>query len=89
MIKIFVVEDDTDLNRFVSSSLRGAGYDVVSLFDGLQALEKMDEEKYYKVLENIILAKEVLKDCYKPKHAGNGKAQGDCPGGNRTGGCSD
>ena len=25
MIKIFVVEDDMDLNRFVSSSLRGAG----------------------------------------------------------------
>ena len=46
MIKIFVVEDDVDLNRFVSSSLRNVGYDVVSCFDGLEALEKMDEEKY-------------------------------------------
>lgn len=44
--------------------------------DRLSNIKKLDEEKYYKVLENIILAKEVLKDCYKPKHAGNGKAQG-------------
>ena len=31
-----------------------------------------------KVLENIVLAKEVLKEakCYKPRHAGNGHAQG-------------
>ena len=55
MIKIFVVEDDTDLNRFVSSSLRGAGYDVVSLFDGLQALEKMDEEKCDLLLTDIMM----------------------------------
>lgn len=57
MIKIFVVEDDTDLNRFVSSSLRGAGYDVVSLFDGLQALEKMDEEKCDLLLTDIMMPK--------------------------------
>ena len=35
MIKIFIVEDDMDLNRFVSVSLRNAGYDVVSCFDGV------------------------------------------------------
>ena len=45
MIKIFVVEDDADLNRFVSSSLRNAGYDVLSCFDGVDALSKMEEEK--------------------------------------------
>ena len=44
--------------------------------DRLSNIKRLDEEKYYKVLENIILAKEVLKDCYKPKHAGKGKAQG-------------
>ena len=36
----------------------------------------MDPEKHKKVLQNIILAKEVLKECYKPRHAGKGKAQG-------------
>lgn len=55
MIKIFVVEDDVDLNRFVSSSLRGAGYDVLSCFDGLEALEKMDEEKCDLLLTDIMM----------------------------------
>ena len=44
--------------------------------DRLSSIKRLDEEKYYKILENIILAKEVLKECYKPKHAGGGKAQG-------------
>ena len=55
MIKIFVVEDDMDLNRFVSSSLRNVGYDVVSCFDGLEALEKMDEEKCDLLLTDIMM----------------------------------
>ena len=53
MIKIFVVEDDTDLNRFVSASLRNAGYEVVSCFNGLEALEKMDVEKCAKQIIEI------------------------------------
>ena len=55
MIKIFVVEDDADLNRLVTSSLRGAGYDVVSCFDGIDALEKMDEEKCDLLLTDIMM----------------------------------
>ena len=55
MIKILVVEDDMDLNRFVSSSLRNVGYDVVSCFDGLEALEKMDEEKCDLLLTDIMM----------------------------------
>lgn len=55
MIRIFVVEDDLDLNRFVSSSLRGAGYDVLSCFNGLEALEKMDGEKCDLLLTDIMM----------------------------------
>ena len=55
MIKIFVVEDDVDLNRFVSSSLRNAGFDVVSCFDGVEALDKMDEEKCDMLLTDIMM----------------------------------
>ncbi len=55
MIKIFVVEDDVDLNRFVSSSLRNAGYDVVSCFDGVEALQKMDEGKCDLLLTDIMM----------------------------------
>lgn len=55
MIDIFVVEDDKDLNRFVSASLRNVGYDVVSCFDGLEALEKMDECKCDLLLTDIMM----------------------------------
>ena len=57
MIKVFVVEDDVDLNRFVYSSLRSAGYDVVRCVDGLQAIEKMDEEKCDLLLTDIMMPK--------------------------------
>ena len=57
MIKIFVVEDDLDLNRFVSSSLRNAGYEVFSCFDGLEALEKMDDIKCDLHLTDIMMPK--------------------------------
>ena len=57
MIKIFVVEDDMDLNRFVSLSLRNSNYEVVSCFNGLEALEKMDEEKCDLLLTDIMMPK--------------------------------
>lgn len=57
MIKIFVVEDDTDLNRFVSASLRSVGYDVVSCFDGLEALDKMIDIKCDLLLTDIMMPK--------------------------------
>lgn len=57
MIKIFVVEDDVDLNRFVCVSLRNAGYDVVPCFDGAEALEKMDSEKCDLLLTDIMMPK--------------------------------
>lgn len=57
MVKIFVVEDDIDLNRFVSVSLRAVGYDVVSCFDGLEALEKLESEKCDLLLTDIMMPK--------------------------------
>ena len=57
MIKIFVVEDDIDLIRFVSSSLRSAGYEVISCFDGLEALEKMNDSKCDLLLTDIMMPK--------------------------------
>ena len=38
--------------------------------DRLRTIRDMSEEKYQKVLANIVMAKEVLKDVYKPRHAG-------------------
>ncbi|MBQ8725484.1 MAG: response regulator transcription factor [Clostridia bacterium] len=57
MVRIFVVEDDVDLNRFVSSSLRNAGYEVSSYFDGLEALENFDEDKCDLLLTDIMMPK--------------------------------
>ena len=42
-----------------------------SINDRLNTIKKLDKEKYEKVIENIVLAKEVLKEAhaYKPRHA--------------------
>lgn len=57
MIKILVVEDERDLNRFVCISLRNAGYDVTPAYDGAEALEKMEGEKFDLVLTDIMMPK--------------------------------
>ncbi len=57
MVKIFVVEDDADLNRVVSSSLRNAGYEVVSCYNGLEALSKIEEVKCDLLLTDIMMPK--------------------------------
>ena len=57
MIKILVVEDDLDLNRFVASSLRNAGYDVVCAFNGVEGLEQMENNKFDLLLTDIMMPK--------------------------------
>jgi DNA-binding response OmpR family regulator len=42
--RIFVVEDDPDLRALYASALRVAGYDVVTVSDGLDALYHLDSE---------------------------------------------
>ncbi len=55
MVKILVVEDDIDLNRFVALSLRNSGYQTVCAFDGAEALDKMEEESFDLVLTDIMM----------------------------------
>lgn len=55
MPKILVVEDDKDLNRFVSTSLRNSGYDVVSCFDGVEALEQLENGKVDMILSDVMM----------------------------------
>ncbi len=57
MVKILVVEDDLDLNRFVSSSLRGVGYEVYSCFNGLEALEFIENTSIDLLLTDIMMPK--------------------------------
>lgn len=55
MVKILVAEDDRDLNRIVSAALRGAGYEVCPVGDGLEALEKMENERFDMLLSDIMM----------------------------------
>ncbi len=55
MIRIFVVEDDSDLNSVVSSNLRNAGYDVISCVDGADASEKMENVKCDLLLTDVMM----------------------------------
>ncbi|MBE6673970.1 MAG: response regulator transcription factor [Ruminococcaceae bacterium] len=57
MIRILVVEDERDLNRFVSLSLRNNGYEVVCAFDGKEGLEKAENERFDLILTDIMMPK--------------------------------
>ena len=46
MLNILLVEDDKDLNMLVSSYLKEAGYDVVAVLNGLEALTKYREQSF-------------------------------------------
>lgn len=57
MIKILVCEDDKDLNRFVTSSLRNMGYDITSCFDGEEGLEATERVRFDMILTDIMMPK--------------------------------
>lgn len=57
MIKILVVEDDLDLNRFVCASLRAVGYEVLSAFDGEEGLRQMENAKFDLLLTDVMMPK--------------------------------
>ena len=55
MVKILVVEDDRDLNRFVAISLRNAGYEPTVCFDGLEALEELEKSEFHLILTDVMM----------------------------------
>ena len=55
MIRILIAEDDKDLNEVVTSYLKAEGYQVDSVFNGLDALNKIYENKYDIVLSDIMM----------------------------------
>lgn len=57
MVKILVVEDDRDLNRYAAMSLRNNGYDVTAAYDGEEALLKLEESKFDLILTDIMMPK--------------------------------
>ena len=55
MAKILIAEDDRDLNRLVSLTLLNNGFDVTSCFDGAEALEQFDKNKYDALLTDVMM----------------------------------
>jgi DNA-binding response OmpR family regulator len=53
MAKIFLLEDDDMLNETITEYLEDNGYEVVSVFDGFEAQEKLYESKYDLLLLDI------------------------------------
>lgn len=55
MINILLVEDDRDLNSVTTSYLRDFGFNVISCYNGLEALEKLEEKKIDIILSDIMM----------------------------------
>lgn len=55
MVKILVVEDDRDLNRFICTCLRDSGFDTVACFDGEEALAKWEDGRFDMVLTDVMM----------------------------------
>lgn len=53
MSRILLLEDDANLNETVTEFLEEQGYDVVSVYDGYEAQEKLYESKYDLLLLDV------------------------------------
>ena len=53
--KILVVDDDRHIVRLVEVNLLRAGYDVITAFDGLEALRKIESEKPDLVVLDVMM----------------------------------
>ena len=64
-MRLLVVEDEKSLNRVVSKRLENTGYEVVSNFNGEEALNSLKSDKFDAVIMDIMMPKvsglEVLK----------------------------
>lgn len=56
-VNILVVEDDKEINYLISSYLKKEGYNVECSFDGVQAVEKLENEEYQLVILDLMLPK--------------------------------
>ncbi len=64
--KIMVVDDERHIVRLVEVNLQRVGYDVVSAYDGVEALEKITAEKPAMIILDVMMPRmdgfEVLKE---------------------------
>lgn len=78
-VSIEGLEQSVDIDiTFIAKSNKVEYTTEECIKDRLATIKRKYPDKYNYVLSNIILAKQLFKKygCYKPKHAGKGKAQG-------------
>lgn len=55
MVKILVVEDEKAISDFISAGVKSEGYACEQAFDGLRALDKIEENEYDLILLDVML----------------------------------
>ena len=55
MLKILYVEDDKELNTVTTSYLKNYNFEVTSVYNGLDALNEFEEQKFDLVLSDIMM----------------------------------
>lgn len=55
-MKILLVEDEIDANRYYQLSLRAEGFDVVGVHNGQEALVAIDNDQFDMVLLDIMMS---------------------------------
>jgi DNA-binding response OmpR family regulator len=53
--KILIAEDDTSLNKIITDYLTSYGYNVISVFNGKDAIEKVKEQPFDLILSDIMM----------------------------------
>ena len=55
MIKILVVEDEKPISDLIRLNLRKEGYDCTPVYDGQDAIDMIDQERFDLVLLDVML----------------------------------
>ena len=55
MIKILIVEDERAINDLIEMNLSGAGYDCTCAYDGMEAADILERERFDLILLDIML----------------------------------
>ena len=57
MEKILLIEDDIELNNMLRDYLLNEGFEVTSAYDGQEALDKFNNEKFDLLLLDLMIPK--------------------------------
>lgn len=63
--RILLVEDDKDLQEIYASMLEDDGYQIVEAYDGVEALERLEEGRVDLIVLDIILDEMMGDDFYR------------------------